>query len=93
MLHKYYIIIYILNNICVYISDCNDPTPVYGTSNFTASSYGTVIEISCNTGYTLIGASIVTCTYVGEWDSESTCEATGKLCTTVVYVVEFRCCN
>ncbi|XP_052245910.1 IgGFc-binding protein-like [Dreissena polymorpha] len=53
--------------------DCKDPTPDHGTVNTTATTYGTVVKVSCNHGYVLSGTNIITCKVDSSWSESATC--------------------
>ena len=59
-------------------SDCGDPTPDHGTVNTTVTTYGTVVQISCNHGYVLSGKNIITCNADSGWSASATCNLYGK---------------
>jgi len=42
------------------------------------TTFGANATLSCNTGYNLVGSSMVSCE-VGGWNSNSSCKAVGKL--------------
>ncbi|KAH3718748.1 hypothetical protein DPMN_061554 [Dreissena polymorpha] len=65
-----------LSLICT--ADCGDPTPNHGTVNTTATTYGTVVKISCNHGYVLSGTSIIKCNADSAWSESATCNPYGK---------------
>ncbi|KAH3720511.1 hypothetical protein DPMN_063410 [Dreissena polymorpha] len=53
--------------------DCKDPTPDHGTVNTTATTYGTVVKVSCNHGYVLSGTNIIKCKVDSSWSESATC--------------------
>lgn len=63
----------------VFLPDCGDPTPVDGTANITLTTYGAVVEITCEPGFDLSGPSVVSCTTDGTWSDNPTCNANGKI--------------
>ncbi|XP_053397191.1 sushi, von Willebrand factor type A, EGF and pentraxin domain-containing protein 1-like [Mercenaria mercenaria] len=57
------------------IVDCGNPTPTYANVNSTNFEYGSMVEITCNTGYNITGESLMVCLANGSWSSSSpTCE-------------------
>ncbi|KAL4219782.1 hypothetical protein ACF0H5_020194 [Mactra antiquata] len=58
---------------CQYI-DCQSPVPKDGSANSSYTSNGTVVEISCKTGYKLSGEAIITCKSNDEWTDYPTCD-------------------
>ncbi|XP_053390247.1 membrane cofactor protein-like, partial [Mercenaria mercenaria] len=50
-------------------TDCGDPTPKNAVANSTNYEYGSVIEITCNTGYSLTGESQMVCQDGGFWSA------------------------
>ncbi|XP_053388508.1 CUB and sushi domain-containing protein 1-like, partial [Mercenaria mercenaria] len=60
------------------IIDCGDPTPKNAITNSTNYEYGSVIEITCNTGYSLTGESQMVCQDGGIWSaSRPSCKPYG----------------
>lgn len=60
------------------VSDCGDPSPVNGTSNIpTGTTFGDAAILSCDTGYTLIGSTFISCEETGNWSDYPTCEIIG----------------
>ncbi|XP_052238372.1 sushi, von Willebrand factor type A, EGF and pentraxin domain-containing protein 1-like [Dreissena polymorpha] len=57
---------------CV-LRDCADPTPVYGSSNYSSSRYGTVVQVTCHPGYEIGGSALLICLSSGMWDHVSSC--------------------
>ncbi|XP_052235807.1 uncharacterized protein LOC127847743 isoform X2 [Dreissena polymorpha] len=53
--------------------DCGDPTPDHGTVNTTETTFGTVVQISCNHGYVLSGENIAKCNADSVWSELATC--------------------
>ncbi|XP_052809396.1 CUB and sushi domain-containing protein 3-like [Mya arenaria] len=56
------------------INDCGDPVPSDGSANDTGTTYGTVLSISCNTGWLLSGSPIITCEADSAWSGTPTCD-------------------
>ncbi|KAH3718751.1 hypothetical protein DPMN_061558 [Dreissena polymorpha] len=72
-----------LSLICT--SDCGDPRPDHGTVNTTATTYGTVVKVSCNHGYEVSGTSIIKCNADSAWSQSATCDPYGK---EVLYMIQ-----
>ncbi|XP_053390246.1 uncharacterized protein LOC128553151 isoform X2 [Mercenaria mercenaria] len=49
--------------------DCENPIPKNALANSTNFEYGSVIEITCNTGFTLVGKSLIVCQTGGSWSA------------------------
>jgi len=47
--------------------------------NDTQTNYTSVVEISCDLGYYLVGESVVECHYNSSWSSRADCEIYGKV--------------
>ncbi|XP_053398307.1 CUB and sushi domain-containing protein 1-like [Mercenaria mercenaria] len=56
------------------IKDCSDPVPYKGTANDSSTTYGSVIEIICDTGHVISGSSVITCNADGTWSDVPTCD-------------------
>jgi len=58
----------------LYFSDCGDASPANGTVIAPkGTTYGEVVIVSCDTGYTLIGDSFIACEADSTWSSSPTC--------------------
>ncbi|XP_019862954.1 PREDICTED: CUB and sushi domain-containing protein 3-like, partial [Amphimedon queenslandica] len=54
------------------IINCTDPdTPTNGTRNGTVFTFNSTVLYSCDTGYTITGASSLTCLSNGSWDASA----------------------
>lgn len=68
-------------SICIFLSfpDCGDPAPENGVSSVQSGTlYGAQVNVSCNSGYNLIGPSILSCVDTG-WNASVTCQIQGKV--------------
>ena len=63
------------------VLDCQPLTvPAHGSISTNVLSQGTVVVVTCDTGYTLFGASIIECLTTADWNNaEPTCELGNKL--------------
>lgn len=61
------------------ILDCGPPAPKFGTSNTTATTFGSLAEIGCDAGYIVSGDTIIICLSNGTWSSNTTCNPIGIL--------------
>ena len=77
--------------------DCGPPPTVSnGSRTFTSTTYTSAATYSCDTGYTRLGTSTLTCSATGSWGAPPTCDdtdecasgsvctATGNICTNTV---------
>ncbi|KAL4233501.1 hypothetical protein ACF0H5_008182 [Mactra antiquata] len=56
------------------IQECSDPTPINGKAEmFRGLTYGSVVILSCNEGYDLIGDTHMYCDNGPVWSSSATC--------------------
>ena len=60
-------------------SDCGDPAPQHGSVNSSATTNGTVVEVSCEDGYELLGEAVIMCQPSEEWTDNSSCAIKGRL--------------
>jgi len=58
--------------------DCGDPTPFRGLRNDTRTTYGTVVEITCENGHDLQGNSTIVCGPDGTWSDNPVCDSSGR---------------
>lgn len=66
--------------------DCGDPSPTNGIADTTPdTSYDATADITCDSGYTLIGSSTLRCTDIG-WNVTTTCEIKGTPCVIIYYI-------
>lgn len=61
------------------ISDCGDPSPVSGSSSSGLFTYSSVLNITCDTGFTLNGNSEIQCQADGTWSANPTCDPSGTV--------------
>ncbi|XP_045179635.2 deleted in malignant brain tumors 1 protein-like [Mercenaria mercenaria] len=61
------------DDVSVICTDCGDPTPQNGFINSTYTYYGTVVKVTCNEGYRLVGNSVIKCELNNHWSDLSTC--------------------
>ena len=63
------------------VSDCQPlSVPTHGSISTSVLSQGTVVFVTCDTGYTLFGANIIECLTIADWNNaEPTCELGNKL--------------
>lgn len=61
--------------------ECGDPTPRHGFRNTYETVVGTVVFVSCNEGYNLLGDAILTCQSDKSWTDIPTCEIIGNCCS------------
>ncbi|XP_052274481.1 uncharacterized protein LOC127874294 isoform X2 [Dreissena polymorpha] len=54
--------------------DCKDPTPLKGFVNSSETTVNAVVNVSCENGYTLLGASVIICESTGIWSGTPTCD-------------------
>ncbi|XP_053376387.1 uncharacterized protein LOC123533517 isoform X2 [Mercenaria mercenaria] len=54
--------------------DCGDPSPNKGSANTTETTYGTVVEITCSSGFNLSGNSTIVCQSDGTWSDNPVCD-------------------
>lgn len=52
---------------------CGDPVPNNASANSTETTFGTVVEITCEPGYNITGHSTVICQADGTWTDNPTC--------------------
>ncbi|XP_053387243.1 sushi, von Willebrand factor type A, EGF and pentraxin domain-containing protein 1-like [Mercenaria mercenaria] len=62
------------NDMSVVCTDCGDPTPINGFINTTLTSYGTVVHVTCEKNYRLIGDSVIICQSIGAWSNNPECD-------------------
>ncbi|XP_033125717.1 CUB and sushi domain-containing protein 3-like, partial [Anneissia japonica] len=64
------------NDLVCEIVNCGDPgTPTWGEKTGSDETYGSTVNYVCNTGYNLVGSTMVTCQSNGTWsDSPPTCQ-------------------
>ncbi|XP_053387247.1 uncharacterized protein LOC123541978 [Mercenaria mercenaria] len=55
--------------------DCGDPTPERGSRNSSDSTYGSLVFISCETGYNISGNATIICQGDGTWSDIPVCDA------------------
>lgn len=61
-----------------FVKGCNELMSVGKSLNDTATKVGTIVKVTCQTGYRLDGASVVTCVEDGQWSDETSCVYIGK---------------
>ena len=71
---------FLSQNLCFY-TDCGALTkPAHGTVSFTGTTFKETANISCATGYTLIGSGSIVCNSSAMWDSsEYRCQPIGMI--------------
>ncbi|XP_074650374.1 sushi, von Willebrand factor type A, EGF and pentraxin domain-containing protein 1-like [Tubulanus polymorphus] len=69
--------------------DCGTPTITDGKAVYTATTFGSTATFSCNSGFTMIGISPVTCLSDATWSSKPTCQSNG--CRTPPVVQKASC--
>ena len=65
-------------------ADCGDPTPTSGMANSSTYTFGSVIEITCNAGYVIVGTSTIECQADGTWSGSPTCDPSGITLVTTI---------
>jgi len=64
----------------IHVSDCSSlSAPTNGNIEYTCSYEGCTALFDCDTGYELIGQSLITCLDTGWSHSEPTCQVFGKI--------------
>lgn len=66
-----------------------------GIRNSTGTTFGAVVEITCDTGYDINGDSVITCGEDGSWSSVVTCDIKGTICkdkqiTTIINIKHIK---
>ncbi|XP_060568314.1 CUB and sushi domain-containing protein 1-like [Ruditapes philippinarum] len=57
------------------INDCGDPTPINGSISTGSTTYLTTLNVSCDTGFELVGSESITCQADSRWSEYPTCAA------------------
>lgn len=74
-----------------YFLDCLDPSPSNGFAVAkNGSTLNSMATVSCNSGYTLNGSTVITCTAFG-WNDSVTCNLQGK--ADIMYNIFMSCNN
>ena len=60
-------------------TDCGVFAVAGGTLNSTDTTYGSAIEVTCDSGHSVTGSSVVECQADGTWSSSPTCVEDGML--------------
>jgi hypothetical protein len=74
------------------VTVCSDPPTISnGARTWTAgepAQVGTTVDYTCDSGYELDGATVITCDINGNWTSPPTCSGSAVLSSTEIYIVE-----
>ena len=58
----------------MFAKDCGPPVaPLYGSVNYTNTTFDSTAEVSCNISFSLVGSSSIRCNAYGYWSGIAIC--------------------
>lgn len=71
-------------------ADCGILKPHNGSINSSSTNYGSVVKVTCDKDFKLIGDEIISCQITGIWSDRPKCELIGTYVHTI-YSHDFSC--